>query len=522
MKSPVMKKLILSLLALSTSLLPLAALAQPLVHALDVDSSGYEWTALHSDLSQLYISTRPEGGAATPGTGDIRLRVYPHGFPAGQLDPAAHTFRYPGRARVMRMASAAGLLCLAGGYNGTTILGNDTLLAQSASKLDPFLAAIDPNTGTVAWTWQRPALENNYIYQLRHAADSGQLIATGLGNDVSGWLAAFDAQTGQLLWEKLLPGVRTLSDAAYDPSQPGSLLITGTIDDNGFLNQHPTPVSPPATGYRSFLARYYPANDSAVFLESLPHISFDFEPALTKVHKNGGDSYLWTAPFVSNSASGMAQLQWQQWDGRRDTIAHDLYFLPLECRDCLGGNRYFDFMRYYKTPGFNPNLYNLDLESSPIAHLTVNQGSRGDALGMLTAYAFFLAFESAGALSVQGIPAAFQLPDTSFLYANATPTARKWVLFSGGLVPLSVAEQQQLAFEVYPNPVTGGRCMLRLGEDVATPVRWHLRDVHGRVLQSGTAEAGLTELRLADWAAGLYLLQLEGPQGRAVKKLLLR
>lgn len=498
-----------------------AAQAQALVHALDVDSSGYEWTALHSDLSQLYISTRPEGGQTTPPTGDIRLRVYPHGYPAGQLNPASHTFRYPGQARVMRMASA-GYLYLAGGYNGTTILGSDTLLAQNPFALDPFLAAIDPNSGAVAWTWQRPAPQNNYIHQLRHVADSGQLIASGLGDDVSGWLAAFDAQTGQLLWEKLLPGLRTLSDAAYDPSHPGSLLITGTIDDNGFLNQHPTPVSPPATGYRSFLARYYPANDSALFLESLPYITFDFTPALTKVYKNGSDSYLWTAPFVNNSVSGMAQLQGRQWDDGRDTIAHDMFFLPLECRDCEGGNQYFDFMRYYKTPGFNPNLFNFDMENSPIGHLSMSQGMIGETLGALTAYEFFLAFESAGALAIQGIPSAGRLPDTSFLYANATPTARKWVLFSGGLLPLSIPEQQQLAFEVYPNPVTDGRCTLRLAADAALPLRWSLRDVQGRVLQSGTAEAGLTELALDDWAAGLYLLQLDGPQGRGVKKLLLR
>jgi hypothetical protein len=489
------------------------------VFAHDLDSSEYDWTAMASTHVGLIISTQPKGSLMTPKTGDIRLRVYPPGNIApGNLLPATHTFRYQAKARVMSMESAWGLLYLAGGYNDTTILGNDTLLAQDPWALDPFLAAVDPNTGQVVWTWHRPASQNNFIHRVRH--HNGQIICSGLADDVSGWAAAFDAQSGALLWEKTFPGLRTLSDAAIDPAFPGSLLITGTVDDNGFLNQQPVPVSPPATGYRTFLARYYPDNDSANFIESLPYITFDFSPAFTKVFR-GITAYSWTAPLVSNSIGGMGQVRWKMWGMNwRDTLSHDMYYLPLECSECSNGSTHIEWMSFYKTPGINPNLYSLTYEDGPIGQLAFSMGTQTEALGTVFPAGFHLAFESSGSLDIQ--PIAGWLPDTLLMYANATPTQRKWVLFSGGIIPANVTEQQTMSATIYPNPVRDGQFSVRLSTPAASPLPWILHDIKGKAVLNGELSESEDLIVCPDLKPGLYFFEIQSPQGRSVQKMIVQ
>jgi len=515
-----MKKFPIGFLFAFTFLLAKAGQAQMHVFAHDLDSSNYDWTAMATNLDGLIISTQPKGSLMTPKTGDIRLRVYPGNIPPGNLLPAIHTFRYQAKARVMSMESAAGLLYLAGGYNDTTILGNDTLLAQDPWALDPFLAAVEPNTGQVLWSWHRPASQNNFIHKLRH--HNGQIICSGMADDVSGWVAAFNAQSGALLWEKTFSGVRTLSDAAIDPAFPGSLLITGTIDDNGFLNQHPTPVSPPATGYRTFLARYYPDNDSALFLESLPYITFDFSPAFTKVY-NGNTAYLWTSPLVSTSTSGMGQVHWYLWGQQwRDTLAHDMYFLALECAECMFGSTYFKSMSFYKTPGINPNLYTLTYEGAPVGQLAFSMGTQTDGFGALFPAGFHLAFETSGSLDLTPIPSAAALPDTSLLYANATPTQRKWVLLSGGIIPASLHEVAGFSAEVFPNPVTNGQFYVRFSSAITSQIPWTLRDTQGKAVFKGELNETDNQIECIGLKPGMYLLEIHTPQGRSVQKMVIQ
>lgn len=491
--------------------------SQLLVYAHDLDSNTYDWTAMVNGSNGLTICTQPKGSLMTPKTGDIRLRFYPSTHPSGNLEPASNTLRFKAKARVMSMEDADKLY-IAGGYNDTTILGSDTLLAQDPFAFDPFLAAISGNQ--VLWTWHRSAPQNNFIHRLRH--NNGQIICSGLANDVSGWVAAFDAQSGALLWEKTFPGVRTLSDAAIDPAFPGSLLITGTIDDNGFLNQHPTPVSPPVTGYRTFLARYYPANDSAIFLESLPYITFDFLPALTKVH-TGNTAYVWTAPLVSNTLGGLGQVRWELWGlNWRDTLAHDMYYLSLECVECQFGSTYFEEMSFYKTPGINPNLYTLTYEHSPITQLGFSMGTIINALGSLHPLGFHLAFETSGSLELMPVQHALAVPDTLLLYANASPTQRKWVLFSGGIIPASLAEQQTMSATIYPNPVRDGQFSVRLSTPAASPLPWILHDIKGKAVLSGELSESEDLIVCPDLKPGLYFFEIQSPQGRSIQKLIVQ
>ena len=142
---------------------------------------------------------------------------------------------------------------------------------------------------------QRP---KQLLLQLSYNGDSSQLLGSGLYNDVSGWLAAFDATNGNLLWEKQWPGARIVSDAKFDPFVPGAILFTGTIDDFGSLNQLPTPLTPaPNTGYRCFLARYFPATDQVQFIATVPYITFDFSPRFIADWNalQPGPGYIWTA-----------------------------------------------------------------------------------------------------------------------------------------------------------------------------------------------------------------------------------
>jgi hypothetical protein len=503
-----------------------AAQGQRIVyHAYDIDTLNHEWTAMTlTNSGHLAITTLAPGSMVVPQTGNIRLRLYPYSCSGGQsIDPTGvpSTYHYTGKARVMSLSNASNLLILAGGYSDTTSLGMTMLpYAGDTLSLDPFLAAIDPDNGQVAWSWHRAAAQNNYIHKIRYHANGNQLIASGLSDDVSGWLAAFNAANGQLLWEKHFPGVRTLSDAHYDNRFPGSLLITGTISDNGFLNQHPTPVQPPATGYRTFLARYYPANDSAIFLETQAYITFDFSPSLVKTHPLESN-FKWSTPMISNSASGMSQLQYYLGgpsNNYRDTVGHDQYWVEIENLG-LGmysrGNEIF-----YKQPGFNPNLFSLQSpEFGFRSSFSFNHTIIPEVLGVSVGACMNLAFKTPGSVTIQNISS--PIADTILPFPGVSSAAPRWVLLSTGYT-LSTAEMQQPSFVIYPNPVTNGLFNVRLLEPMAGSHYWTLRDLQGRVTLKGQLDDSNNSIPCAGLSPGMYLFEIATSKGQAVQKLLLR
>lgn len=503
-----------------------AAQGQRIVyHAYDIDTLNHEWTAMTlTNGGHLAITTLAPGSLVVPQTGNIRLRLYSYSCSGSQsIDPTVvpSTFHYTGKARVMSLSSASNLLFLAGGYSDTTSLGMTMLpYAGDTLSLDPFLAAIDPDNGQVAWSWHRAAAQNNYIHKIRYHSNGNQLIASGLSDDVSGWLAAFNAANGQLLWEKHFPGVRTLSDAHYDNRFPGSLLITGTIDDNGFLNQHPTPVNPPATGYRTFLARYYPANDSAIFLETQAYITFDFSPSLVKTHPLESN-FKWSTPMISINASGMSQLQYYLGgpsNNYRDTIGHDQYWVEIENLG-LGmysrGNEIF-----YKQPGFNPNLFSLqNPEFGFRSSFSFNHTIIPEVLGVSVSTCLNLAFKTPGSVTIQNISS--PIADTILPFPGVSPAAPRWVLLSTGYT-LSSPEISATSFQLYPNPVTNGQFKVRLSKPSQVLLTWFIRDLQGKMVLNGQLSETEGQIACPGLKPGMYFFEIHSSQGQSVQKILVR
>lgn len=86
----------------------------------DLDSAGYEWTAMeHTTNDFLVISTLPESSNMTPATGPLRMRVYGEFHNAASIQ--TNTYQFAGKFRVMNMIDADDQVLVTGG--GITIAG---------------------------------------------------------------------------------------------------------------------------------------------------------------------------------------------------------------------------------------------------------------------------------------------------------------------------------------------------------------------------------------------------------------
>ncbi|MFN3528801.1 MAG: T9SS type A sorting domain-containing protein [Bacteroidia bacterium] len=492
----------------------------------DLDSAGYEWTAMEHTINDfLVISTLPEGSSMTPATGPLRMRVYGGFHNAASIQ--TNTYRFTGKFRVMNMTAVDDQLLVTGGYHDSCFIAGDTLVGLEPFALDPFIGAFNPQTGAFDWIWHDARLQNNYFHRLRVDHDNQQVIASGLADDVSGWLAAFDLQNGQKIWEKQFPGVRTLSDARPDPQFPGSLVITGTIADNGFINQVPVPVTTPGTGYRCFAARYYPATDSVVFLHSVPYITFDFEPSLQlQAYPGSLPELFWSAPMVNPTAGSMLQLRISVHNPSiTDTIAHDMFFTEAEqyVPSRLGN------FQLFKTPGINPNLYTLnaiqiDANNSfsyTVAQLGFSAGSPQAVLTHVGGPVLRLAFKSTGHVDVNMI--GFHLwRDSTLIFPNASPSQPKWVLLTTGFILSSLAEKSPVHFTVFPNPTGSEGFQIKTEAPIDQAARWYLRDLQGRLVMEGRLNEATELIPTSGMAAGLYFFELHTQQGSGMQKVVIR
>ena len=491
----------------------------------DLDSAGFEWTAIQQAMNDLLvISTIAEGSSMTPPTGPLRMRVYSGFNHAASIQ--TNTYQFSGKFRVMNMTAVNDRILMTGGYHDSCFIGGDTLVGLDSFSLDPFIGAFNPQTGDFDWIWHDARLQNNYFHRLRIENNSQQIIASGLADDVSGWLAAFDLQNGQKLWEKHLPGVRTLSDARLDPQLPGSLIITGTIDDNGFINQVPVPITTPITGYRCFVARYFPTTDSVVFLHTTPYITFDFEPSLQlQEYPSSLPELFWSAPMLNPSAGSMLQLRISIHNpSTTDTTAHDMFFTEAEQ---VVPSRLGNF-QFYKTPGFNPNLYTLNAieitqnHSYPytVAQLSFSAGTQQPILTNVSGPNLHLAFKSTGQIDVDMIGWHLWY-DSSLVYPAASPLQPKWVLLTTGFILSSVPELSPIRFTIYPNPVTEGKFRINTTEPLSIETPWVMRDLQGRMVQQGILGIDENEINCGQLPKGMYFFELRAKGGSSLQKVLI-
>lgn len=482
----------------------------------DLDSAGYEWTAMARDWNgSLVVSTVGESSSG-PAFGPLRLRTHSN-ISRGQT-PSSTTLMSAGNFRVFDMLGEQ-VIWLTGAYKGTSYLGNDTLVGASAQNLNPFIAQFDPNTNSYTWVWHA-SLPGDHHFQKLRQGKTDELLACGLASDSMGWLAAFNQFTGQQLWEKKFPGVRTISDARPFPNDTTSYLVTGTMPDTGNIFQVPAPLHGTLTGYRNFLARLFPANDSVVFLRTEPGFAFDFEPVIILGMPGTPAFFVWSTPTTNNGGVGRSQVRWAiSAEMMVDSVVHDFFYQEIEEET---GAWQSENMAFFKTPGFNPNLFDLRSTSGPytIGQYAFSQGTQPPFLTNLYAATLSMAFKSTGSVDVDMQGWSFWR-DSTLSFPNASPSQPKWVLLTTGFIVSSVPEKSAVQFTVYPNPVSQGQFKIQSELGFDQPAAWTLRDVQGRMVRQGQLADVGEPISVVGLDEGLYFFELETSKGRGVQKLMI-
>lgn len=492
-----------------------------------LDSAGFTPTAMGTVENLVAVASQPEGSTFFPRTGDLRLRIHPiNSLNGAWLNPSA-SLQFSGEFVANHIVGMPNLavsrFLIAGGFHDTCYLPNDTLIGFEPLALDPFLMRINAYSGQPEWVWHRRQAQNNYIHKINYEAGQGTILASGLYDDVSGWLAAFNAMNGQLLWEKAWTGARTVSDACFDPDFPGAVLFTGTIDDFGHLNNIPTPLTPlPNTGYRTFLARYWPANDSVQFIVTTPYITFDFEPSFVVdnpiILRSPTSSlrYFWSTPSFGNSQQYILHNIGGFWSS--DTILHVQQ---------MHGQFATDVQYPSAGPVFFYQPTNAPHQSHVIRWLhradslfisTSSEAGRVGSVSLFGPYYYFTVKASG--------PVRFKSPtgnsDTTIAIPGASAFTPRWIVLHRSIPTVSVPEMTSLPFSVYPNPVQGPDLFIQLAQTTAEALRWQLHDLQGRRLASGSMAADDNSIQLPALLTGVYLLEVQQGEKKGTTRVVVK
>lgn len=494
-----------------------------------LDSMGFTPTAMGTVENLVAVASQPEGSTFFPRTGDLRLRIHPiNSLNGAWLNPSA-SLQFPGEFvanHILGMPNlAVSRFLIAGGFHDTCYLPNDTLIGFEPLALDPFLMRVNAYSGQPEWVWHRRQAQNNYIHKINYEAGQGTILASGLYDDVSGWLAAFNAMNGQLLWEKAWTGARTVSDACFDPDFPGAVLFTGTIDDFGHLNNIPTPLTPlPNTGYRTFLARYWPANDSVQFIATTPYITFDFEPSLlvdNPVPLRSSTSlprYLWSTPsigtgqqFILYNIGGFWSndtLQVQQMHGQFAADVQSLSARSVFFYQASNAAHQSHVIQWHRGSAWPDTLF-LSTSSEP---------GRVGAVGGFGSNNY-LTVKASGPVRLKS---AWGNSDTTLMVPGASQFTPRWVVLHRSIPTVSVPEMTSLPFSVYPNPVQGRDLFVQLAQPTSETMRWQLHDLQGRRLASGSMAADDNRIQLPALSAGVYLLEVQQGEKRGWNRVVVK
>lgn len=506
----------------------LTASAQSPWRMQSIDSAGFTPTAMGTVEDLVAVASQPVGSTFFPRTGDLRLCIYPLSHQTGDLQAPLTSLQFRGEFvanHILGMPNlAVSRFLIAGGFHDTCFLPNDTLIGFEPLALDPFLMRVNAYSGQPEWVWHRRQAQNNYIHKIYYESGQGIILASGLYDDVSGWLGAFNAMNGQLLWEKAWTGARTVSDARFDPDFQGAVLFTGTIDDFGHLNNIPTPLTPlPNTGYRTFLARYWPANDSVQFIATTPYITFDFEPSLfvdNPVPLRSSTSlprYLWSTPsigsgqqFILYNIGGFWSndtLRVQQMHGQFAANVQSLSARPVFFYQASNAAHHSHVIQWHRGSAWPDTLF-LSTSSEP---------ARVGAVGGFGSN-YYLTVKASGPVRLKS---AWGNADTTLVVPGASQFTPRWVVLHRSISTVSVPEMTSLPFSVYPNPVQGRDLFVQLAQPTSETMRWQLHDLQGRRLASGSLAADENRIQLPVLSAGVYLIAVQQGKKRGWSRVVI-
>lgn len=514
-----MKKLSILLGLATFSMQPLVSQGQSEFKSFELDSIGYEWTAicgLNYDHTMV-VSTVASDSSMSPLLGDLRLRTY--NLALTQPELSAQTLVFKGKLQVMDMVSFGNNVVISGAFKDSCFLGTDTLVGLEPQQLDAFILSINIPTQQINWVWHRAVPQNNFIHKLRNRFE--ELLVCGQADSSTSWLAQFNPVTGQLLWEKSFLGALALSDANMDGY--GGIHITGILSDSGQLNNMPVPLNGQLTGYRSYLARYFPVLDSVAFLQSLPCKRYDVSPKLIDM----GFPNWWSAPTISNQPGESKRVIVSTMPGasQADTLSYVGTFLNIENHDFIPWHGVSLMPAFLYTQAFStPGSYVLALNQVPLIsdfmHINLANGAQPNPLIDLRMRKMVFAFKTIGFDEFMFTNPLPGYSDASFLFPHASAAEPRWVMVEWSTGWVSTRNLEQLNFQLYPQPVTSGRFQVQV-ENVKEGIsNWSIRDLHGRILQTGAFENSSEGIYCPQLAAGMYIFELQNADRKSVQKLL--
>lgn len=493
----------------------------PQIRMYDLDSLGYEWTAVASNDDFTYslvffAATLPEIDSLSPETNFLRLREY-RGIGGNVQAPITRI--YPGKMRVTSMELVDTQLFLGGFFTDTSALDSHSLIPQQIGVKKAFMAALNLQNNRIQWVWQDSTSGSSQIHQVRHSTAPGTapwLTLSGTVNDSTGMLVVLNARTGNIVFQRIFPGIRVLSDAIVVNPALGSFLLTGACSDSGYIGQTPIPLSGAQTGIRSFIAEYKPAIHTAVFTHSLPYTRFDFLASFGSVNH-------WSIPTATDTSTHIKQMMypasygtsWQNYFWHYDNYIANKH----AGRGFAGGTDSWGSHLHTESNGLM-TYWRLNCTVCAYRDLVVTfdtWGPKPKALFSLTSFSSVIVVPFKELLEVFDIDArGDQLYNDSLV-----PFQHKW-----GVVWLapsygSVAHYGQQAFRIYPNPVNQGQFKIQTEMPFDQPATWTLRDVQGRAVRQGKlTDAGET-VQVGDVPSGMYFFELQLAEGNRFAKIMI-
>lgn len=421
--------------------------------------------------------------------------------------------------RVTTMELVDTQLFMGGFFTDTSALDSHRLIPQQIGMKKAFMAALNRQNNRIQWVWQDSTSGSSKIHQVRHSTSPGMapwLTLSGTVNDSTGMLVVLNANTGQVVFQRIFPGIRVLSDAIVAHPAQGLFLLTGACSDSGYIGQTPIPLSGAQTGIRSFIAEYNPAINAAVFTHSLPYTRYDFLASFGSVNH-------WSIPTATDTSTHIQQMMypasfgtwWQNYFWHYDNYIANKH----AGRGFAGGSNSWGSYLYTVNNVIPPNwkLNCVICELRDYEFTFDTWGPKPKVLFSLTSFSNVIVVPFKELLEVWGSNGSGNL-----LYNDSlVPFQHKW-----GVVWLapsygSVAHLGRQAFNVYPNPVNQGQFKIQTDMPFDQPAAWTLRDVQGRMVRQGQLADVGEPISVAGLDAGLYFFELETSKGRGVQKLMI-
>lgn len=495
----------------------------------DLDTAQLEWSALGASTNYMLISTVDQLDSLTilgTRTGNIRLRWYLTGS-LNHIDPTYDTsFFFKGHARVTQITPVNDIaFYISGVFTDTLFIEQDTLINPNHGTFDPFLIKI--NRSRILWHWSAHYPQQQaVIHKVRLSSfQNYRLLLVGQETDSVGFIISLDDLSGTQLWKEVVPDVVKITDIYINNlSNTSDMLVTGICSTGAKPFGHLLPTQP-ITNYQAFLYKRNLLDSTEMFLAAVSHNSPEAVPEILADRVMNLVQFTWASP-VQDSTAGWVHRKYRflsqgayysvlrnEFTETESLIYHTKTGLNS---GSLTGVNYFSLGN--KTTN-NPNTITLkDLSySSPDLTIDMGYASTQPWLGfyqhgrlwLATAFSTTTSFSYPGSWSV----------DIHFPGIN-TSEPRWAIIRSGALVSVPTLEQE-LDFQIFPNPVTGRQLNLRFSEDIPNETNWVIRDLQGKSVLKGNFSTSETTLGLNQLQSGLYLLEISRNNQKAFRKVVL-